>query len=320
MDRLVSDAAKLVEKQKNHETVLEELTAKFDAVKTRQNKVEQLAGLRDTALANHDRAIEISKTRADLVKRATLASEDVDKHLSTIESTLPARTQAETLRINAEKAVEGAKERVRDAEAAHRRAVGDRDYRRQQIELAQLTERKDRVLGALERRSEAESILEASHIDDSLFNRIEEAHLELVKAEAAATSAAATIDAEALTDLDIQIDETPVDLKAGAHHELQVSGTMRIVVPGTIELLIKTSAEAKVLADRRREAELSFQSLCEKAHEPDLAGARQALNARHDAERVLSDAETSIRQDLRDLTSEDLVQKVERLTSRVGDV
>lgn len=318
VDRLVTDAATLAEKQKDHDAKLEALTANFEAIEARKNTVEQLAGLRDTAQANHDRAVEIGKTRADLVQRAALAAEDVDKHQSTIESALPARTQAEVRRTNAEQAVEAAKAHVRDADVAHRLAVGDRDYRRQQIELDQLTERKERVLSAQARRSDAEEILEASHIDDARFTRIEEAHLELVKAEAAATSAAATIDAEALTDLDIQIDDTPVKLEAGAHHELQVAGTTRIVVPGTVELVIETSADAKVLADRRRDAEHNYRALCDDAHVPDLTGAQRALAARHDAERVLEEVETSIKQDLRDLTSEDLVQKVERLTGRVA--
>ena len=79
------------------------------------------------------------------------------------------------------------------AEGAQRRAADDRDFLRQQIEVAQLSERLARVTDAVRRRNEAEAVLESSRVDDALVARIEAAGIEVAKAEAAAATGAATI-------------------------------------------------------------------------------------------------------------------------------
>ena len=318
VERLAIDAEALANKQEVHDEVLELLITQSEGIKTHRNKVERITGLRDTAKAHHDRALEISKTRTELIERAAGATVLVSDLSAKVELALPKRAQVETRRSEVQKSFDDTKVAVRKAEVAERQAAGDRDYRRQQIELAQLSERHGRVVSAIDERSKAELVLETIRIDDGLLKRMEDAHLELARAEASATSAAAAIDAEALIDLDIQIDDTTVALKAGMHHQLQVPGTTRLVVPGTITVVVKAGAEAQVLADRQREAELDFRSLCEEADVLDLAGARQASVSRHDAERVLVDVAKSIDENLRDLTPEALAQKVERLSARVG--
>ncbi len=318
VDRLMAEAAALVNKRKEHDDVLGGLAAQFEAIKTHRNKVERLTGLRDTAQAHHDRAIEVGKSRTELVQRAATAADAIAKRKSQVEAALPARTQVKDRRREAQKTFEACKGEVRETEITQRRAVGDRDYRRQQIEMDQLSERHDRVLDAVRRRSEAAAVLDASHVNDELVKRIEDAHLELAKSEASASSAAAIVNAEALTDIDIEIDDQTVALEAGGHHEILVVGTVQLVVPGTISMVLKAGAEAQVLADRLTDAQIAFKSVCDEGYVSGLNEARKANAARNDAERVLGEVAKSIDQDLRDLTPEELAQKVERLTARVA--
>lgn len=318
VDRLMAEAAALVGKQKGHDEVLDGLAAQFEAIKTHRNEVERLAGLRDTAHAHRDRALEVSKSRTEFVQRAANAADAVAKLESEVEAALPARTQVEDRRSEAHKTFEVCKGEVREAEIAQRWALGDRDYRRQQIEMEQMSERNDRVLDAVRRRSEAVEVLDASHVNDELVKRIEDAHLELAKAGASAASAAATVNTEALNDIDIEIDGRSVALEAGGHHEIVVAGSVEVVVPGTISMVVKAGAEAQVLADRLTEAQTGFASVCGEGHVIGLAEARKAAAARNEAERVLVEVAKSIDQDLRDLTPEALAQKVERLTIHVA--
>jgi len=317
--RLMADAAALVNKQKDHDDVLDDLVARFEAIKTRRDKVERLAGLRDTAQAHHGRALEVSKSRTELVKRTTDAADAVAKLKSQVEAALPARTQVEDRRVETQKTFDVCKGEVHEAEIAQRWAVDARDYRRQQIEMDQLSERHDSVLDAVRRRSEAAPVLDASHVNDELVKRIEDAHLELAKAEASAASGAATVNTEALTDIDIEIDGRSVALEAGGHHEIVVAGSVEVVVPGTISMVVKAGAEAQVLADRLTEAQTGFASACEEGHVTGLADARKAAAARNEAERVLGEVAKSIERDLRDLTLDALAQKVERLTAHVAN-
>jgi len=318
VDRLMTEAAALVNKQKDHDEVLDGLVAQFEAIKTHRNEVERLAGLKDTAQARHDGAVVVSKSRTELVQRTANAAVGVAKLKSQVEAALPARTQVEDRRREAQKTFEVCKGEVREAEIAQRWALGDRDYRRQQIEMAQLSERNDRVLDAVRRRSEASAVLDAIHVNDELVKRIEDAHLELAKAGASAASAAATVSTEALTNIGIEIDGRSVALESGGHHEIVVAGSVEVVVPGTISMVVKAGAEAQVLADLLAEAQTGFASVCEEGHVTGLVEARTAAEARNEAERVLVEVAKSIAQDLRDLTPEELAQKVERLTAHVA--
>ncbi|HVA60953.1 MAG TPA: hypothetical protein VNG13_10530 [Mycobacteriales bacterium] len=316
--RLMADTAALVNKQKDHDEVLDDLVARFEAIKTHRNEVERLAGLKDTGQAHHDRALEVSKSRTELVQRAADAADAVAEFESQVAAALPARTQVEDRRREAQKTFDVCKGEVREAEIAQRLALGDRDYRRQQIEMEQLSERNDRVLDAMRRRSEAATVLDASHVDDELVKRIEDAHLEFAKAGASAASAAATVNTEALTDIGIEIDGRSVVLESGGHHKIVVAGSVEVIVPGTVSMVVKAGAEAQVLADRLAEAQTGFASVCEEGHVTGLADARKAAAARNEAERVLVEVAKSIDQDLRDLTREALAQKVERLTAHVA--
>ncbi len=318
VDRLMAEAAALVNRRQEHGDVLDGLATEFEAIKTHRNEVGRLAGLRDTAQAHHDRALEVSKSRTELVERAATATAAVAKRKSQVEAALPARAQVEDRRREAQKTFEACKGEVRETVITQRRAADDRDYRRQQIEMDQLSERHARVLDAVRRRSEATAVLDASHVNDELVKRIEDAHLEFAKSEASASSAAATVNAEALTDIDIEVDDRTVALEVGGHHEILVAGTVQLVVPGTISIVVKAGAEAQVLADRLTEAQIAFKSVCEEGHVSGLNEARKATAARNEAERVLAEVAKSIDQDLRDLTPEELAQKVDRLTARVA--
>ena len=64
---------------------------------------------------------------------------------------------------------------------------------RQQIEVAQLSERLARVTDAVGRSNAAAAALESSRVDDALVARIEAAGIEVARAEAAAGTGAATI-------------------------------------------------------------------------------------------------------------------------------
>jgi DNA repair exonuclease SbcCD ATPase subunit len=318
VDRLIDEAKVLANKQKDQEEVEAGLAKQFEAIQNHRNEVTRLAGLRDTAQAHCDRALEVSKSRANLVQRAADTAVTVGELESQVVGALPARKQVEDHLRETQQKVEVCKGQVREAEIAQRRAIDDRDYRRQQIELDQLSERRDRVMDAIRRRSEADVVIDSSHVDDELVERIEAAHVELARAEASAATGAATVNAEALADIGVEIDGRAFALGAGEQRELVVAGSTEVVVPGTIKMVVKAGAEAQVLADRLAEARAAFESVCAEGHIASLAEARKAAAARNGAERVLAETAKSIEQDLRDLTTEALAQKIERLTARVA--
>ena len=318
VDRLIEEAKVLANEQEHQEEVEVGLAKQSEAIQSHRNEVTRLAGLRDTAQAHRDRVLEVSKGRTNLVERSADTAGAVRELVLQAEGALPARIQVEDHFREARQKVDVCKRQVREAEMAQRRSADDRDYRRQQIELDQLSERHGRVMDAVRRRSEADVVIDSSHVDDELVERIEAAHVELARAEASAATGAATVNAEALADIGVEIDGRAVALGAGEQRELVVVGSAEVVVPGTIRVVVTAGAEAQVLADRLAEARAAFESACAQGHIAGLAEARRAASARNEAERVLAETASSIAQDLRDLAIEALAQKVERLTARVA--
>ena len=181
-----------------------------------------------------------------------------------------------------------------------------------------LSERLDRATDAVRRRDEAEAVLESSRVDDALVARIEAAGIEVARAEAAATTGAATITLEAIADVDLEIEGLGDALLAGTTRQLMVDGSTEVIVPGLLGLVVNAGAEAQALADRLATARATFRATCDEGGVEGLAEARFAATARAEATRTLAETAKSIKDDLRDLTFDALAQKFANLTARIA--
>ena len=294
------------------------LAAQFEAIQSRRNDVARLEGLRDTALAQRDQLLGVSNVRAELKQRVAETAAAVVEIEAQVAGALPARQEVAARLHTVQQKFDAVKAEIGQAEIAQRRATADRDFLRQQIEVAQLSERLARATDAVRRRGEAEAVLESSRVDDALVARIEAAGIEVAKAEAAAATGAATITVEAMADVDLEIDGQVDALLAGTTRQLMVDGSTEVIVPGLVTVVVNAGAEAQALADRLAEARAAFRAICDEGGVNDLAEARLAATERNEAARALVETAKSIKDDLRDLTADALAQKVAGLTARIA--
>jgi hypothetical protein len=318
VDRLCDEAKVLLERQRAHKESEDELVARFEAIQNRRTDVTRLEGLRDTALAQRDRVLGVGVARADLQQRVTDTAASVVEIESQVAGALPARQEVVVRLTTVQQEFDAVKAEIAKLEIAQRRAVGDRDFLRQQIEVAQLSERLERATDAERRRAEAEAILESSRVDDALVARIEAAGIEVAKAEAAAATDAATITVEAIADVDLEIDGQVDALGGGTARQVMVDGSTEVVVPGLLRMVVNAGAEAQAKADRLTEARAAFRAICDEGGVDDLTGARLAATQRNEANRALVETAKSIKDDLRDLTFDSLARKVANLTARIA--
>jgi uncharacterized protein YhaN len=318
VDRLCDEAKVLQAQQLAHKESEDELVARFEAIQSRRSDITRLQGLRDTALAQRDRLLGVSNARADLKQRVADTAAAVVEIESQVAGALPARQEVLARLTTVQQQFDAVKVEIVTAEVAQRLATADRDFLRQQIEVAQLSERLARVTEAERRRSGAETVLESSRVDDALVTRIEAAGIEVAKAEAAAATGAATITVEAIGDVDVEIDGQVDALLAGSSRQLMVDGSTKVIVPGLVGMVVSAGAEAQALADRLAEARAALRAICDEGGVHDLAEARIAATARNEAARALVDTARSIKDDLRDLTFDALAQKVANLTARIA--
>lgn len=319
VEHLSSEAATLEGTRAGQERSEAELTQRYGAVAELRARLRQLVAERDAAQAEQQGVQLRCDRRAELIEAVSAAKEALEARRREVNQAAPVRAAALGRQAAAHGALVVARAARQASEARHLLAARDRDHRRQEIELAQLTERHDRVVAAQAHLVAAERELESNKVDDDLVMRIELAHLEVAKARAAAESSAAVVTAAASQPVALDIDGRRTILASGQGLEQSVHGTFEVSVPGLVRIQVRPGGEARALAERLREAEEELAALCASGGVANLEEARRRATAIHEALRTREAATTTIRQDLRDLTLDALAQKIQRLTARVAD-
>ena len=204
------------------------------------------------------------------------------------------------------------------AQARLHLANDDRDFRRNEIEKDQLYERNERVLKAQERLQKAEAVLDSSKVDEALVHQIDQAAIEETRAKAALEASAASVEVEALSVQSVLIDGEEVTMGANAIQKTHVTDKWELAVPNQVRVWVKAGGDSRDVAADFRAAQQEHARLCALGGVSDLAEARQRAEKHKEAERSRGDAITAIEENLRDLTSEGLAQKLEGITRRVA--
>ena len=207
---------------------------------------------------------------------------------------------------------------LREAQERLTVAIADRDYLRQLIEVEQLRERHERYIAAEELLKQAEDYLETAVVDDDVVKQIEDAYIETEKAMSAAGSAAAVVEVTALRELPLELGDERTELSVGDVRQVRVEDEATLTIPEIAQVRVIAGPESKGLAEERRKTEDNYRRLCEEVGVADVSGARKAGQERQDAERNKDEARKAIERELRDLTPDVLLGKVESLRGRVA--
>ena len=283
-----------------------------------RGELERLTFVCAAAGAERDHAVGEEQRRRDLTDTLHSRSDSLARLEAEAEQAAPALAAAARHSKQAQAALEDARAALRGAEEKQRLANDDREYLRQKIEVAQVTERHDRYVKAAKALRDAEDLLESARVDDDLADRIEEAYLEDVRAKAAADSAAASVETKALRNITVHIDGERVALASSETKRTLVDDEVVVVIPDVARIQVRAGPEARELADRRSKAEEALHHLFDQGHVAELSEARTAAQERREALRDREEARKTIGQNLRDLTPEVLLDKIEGLSARVA--
>ncbi|MDA8357937.1 MAG: AAA family ATPase [Actinomycetota bacterium] len=315
VERLIGEAKALEARlaaQADEEGVL---AARARTVGERRHSVALLKEKCETAEAKYDTAESAVRARVDLVERAERAA-DLVRELTAGEVPTSGREQAS--RLDLEEKVAAARGRVLQLENDHRRAVADREFRRHEIELGQLAERHERIVAALAARSAARAVVEAARVDEDLLRRIEDADIGVKVAEEKVASGVTKLVAEGLGEVSLSVDGEETPLGSGEQRAFEVADSIDVVVPGVVRISVRAGDGSRAIAEQQDRARQELREACLAGGVDDLTAARKAFAARKDAERALLDAKESIARDLRDLTAEEIEEKVAGLRRRVS--
>ena len=316
--RLVTEAEEIESRLSDSQHKEKSYRDRAEAINGEEEAVRRLEAERKTAAAQHELNVEAASRRQELVDRLARSQQEVDEATSELRRADPDRQAAEQRLAEVRGELADARTALEAAEAAHELATADERFRDDEIQLELLTERLGRITAAETVLSDADEALASARVDDELLDQIEAAHIEVVKARAAAESGAATVVAAALDDIELRVGGADFELKPGETEEIAVTDKVEIEVADRVRLTVAAGAESRDLAERLTRAEATLTKLCDRAEVDDLDGARSVNRVRSSAERDRVLSLETIEENRRDLTVEIIERKIAGLGERVG--
>ena len=317
MSRLIGESTRLSETTKECEKSELELEQRWNAMDRLRSEVERLDAIHSAAEAQRDSASSEWQRRQNLIAALDASTRDLTALEAEAEDAAPGFATATRRSKDATAALADAEAAMRDAQGRLSRAIADRDYLRQLIEVDQLKERHDRYLAAEQTLKQAETYLESARVDDEVAKRIEEAYIEDERAKSAAGSAAASVELTALRDMIVEVGDDFVELAVNEVNRTLVEDEMVLAIPNVALMRVSAGPESKGLADQRHKTQETYRRLCEGVGVADATEARRVAQERQDAQRDKEEALKAIARELRDLTPDVLIGKVNNLAERV---
>ncbi len=319
IERLKDRAAALREVQIGTARAVEDMADRVDAVAKVRRSLERATGELERATAMYQKARSDRERRDEQIAAFDAATEELERITGELERSSPEREALVEASNEATVAEEKARTVRENAQRAYELARADSEYRRHQIEIEQLTERRNRVVEAHEQLAEADEVVESITIDSVLLEEIEDAHLNLAKLRAAAERALPGVTVKALTDIGVVIDADTATLATDEEQTIVVDTTTSIVVPDVIEVTVTAGSDGSDVAGDLEAAEIRYEELCRRGNTTGFQDARVKADLRADAFRVRATAVETIERDLRDLTLEALSNKIDRLSRRIAE-
>ncbi|HUV66346.1 MAG TPA: AAA family ATPase [Sedimentisphaerales bacterium] len=286
-----------------HAASLEEIDTLENALSVARLKLE--SAQKSEQAARRDK--EARQGLIDAVAEAAKSHADIEE--SGVMS-LSALNQAEAKFKEAQAAYnEGDRKRkAADAIAALRRA--DFDYYNNKLHLEQLRERKERIDQARKNAAQAEALLAQNKVDSRALKSVQDAERALLTANAQLQTGAPSVILRGLADCRLDVDDAEVNLCKGEVRTISVADRSRLTIPGALDIEITAGFSAEGLSRKVDETRRVLDDACAKAGVSSSDEARNAFEDRREAIRHVESKSRVEKADLRDLTYEELDNKL----------
>lgn len=325
----VTRAERLAEQASQRRVRIDELTPDFEELKQAMEKVRDLTEQLDSADGERQRvdgraqlALAAATARRGLVEEVSAREDAVAELKGDAQVDLDRETHERAV-IEARAALDASEselERFRDAE---RSAVNDERLRRDLFDLELLEERLKSYREAQDSLTEAERTIRSTGIDADLLARIEAAHTDYLTASGTAAGQAVAVVVEALVPIDLSGDNTDLRVDRGTTEHLELTTRAQIKVPEGGTITITPGRNVEEVHARQLTTESELRRLLDEAGVEGVVEARQVFQSLTDARAEAERQTAAIRDALRDLTPESMVDLVNELrattTSRLAE-
>jgi hypothetical protein len=282
---------------------LEEIRALESALSAARLKME-------TAQKSEEMARRDKETRqgfVDAVAKAAKAFGEIQESsvisLSALNQTEGELKKAQAALNEADKGRKGA-----DNLAALRRE--DFDYYNNKLHLEQIKERKERIDQARKNAAQAEEVLARNRVDSRVLKAIQDAERGLLAANAQLDTGAPSVLLRGLAECSLQIDDAASVLRKDEVRTMSVADGVRLTIPGALHIEITAGSSTEGLSMKVAEARRALDTACGAAGVGNPDEARRAFDERREAMRHVESKGQIEKENLRDLTYEQLERKL----------
>ncbi len=295
-----------------HAASLEEIAALESALAAARLKLE--SAKKSEQVARRDKEM-----RQGLIDEVTKAAKSLEALQESGVMSLSALSRAEEELKKAQAASNQADKSRRDADAIAALRRSDFDYYNNKLHLEQIRERKERIDQARKSAAQAEEVLARNKVDSRALKAIQEAELGWLTANAQLETGAPSVLLRGLAECSLRIDQEAFILGEGEVRTLSVADKTRLTLPGKLDIDITAGSSTEGLSRRVVEARSALETACTAAgvHHPDEA--RRAFEERREALGHVEIKGQVEKDNLRDLTYEELERKLYGLQRSVPD-
>jgi len=295
---------------KVHLALIEKISAIETALNEAHLKLESAQKSQQVAQRDKD----ARQLLIDTVGKATKSSRELQEANS---MSLPALKQAED-ELKKTQAFSGAADkRSKEAEVLAVLRREDFDYYNNKLHLEQLRERKERIDQARKAALRAEEVLTRNKVTSQVLKVILKAEKDLWTTKAKLETGAPHVSLNGLAECQLIIDGVPTTLSKGDNRALPIADTMRLTIPRKLDIEVTAGASLEGLQKKVAEAQLALESSCNAYGVAGPDEAREAFEDRREALQQVDSKGQTEKEALRDLTYDELGDKVSRLQQSI---
>lgn len=308
---------------KSREAGLEQQVSHYSAlledIKVLESSLEKARFKLETTKTSEQMAQREQKARQDLIEAVAKAGKAYSKiELSSAQS-LTLLSQAEEKFAAAEKSFDDVDHRKKEAETLAILRRNDFDHFSNKLHMEQLKERKDRIDNARNDAAKAEETLKHNKVKDATLKKIQDAEKELIAALARLETGAPSVVLQCLGECRLSVDGSESVLGKDEIKTILVAERSTIVIPDIMSIEVKAGSSIEGLSRKLEEAALALEKLCKAAGVNNADDARSAFEERQEASRKITNKAQIEKENLRDLTYDQLDRKLLDLQQTVPD-
>jgi hypothetical protein len=282
----------------------------WDAVARLAERVERAKSAKQLADQDLQSALSAQQQRTgmiDLVKETSRKVAAAKAQNAKTSAALElATTTLDTARIARDAAIATANQC--DSDERLRRA--DQEFRDEEFELLRMAERLQHVASADKAAAAASAVLSATQITEQLRTRIRNAEVKLKTEQAILNSASPQFTITALESVEVSIAGELRTLGAGQVRTVPVSEPVSAKIGNMVELRVEPGTNAETLSQAVTNAERALAKACAAAGVASPEEAETGWAALLDAQRTVADRDRIAKEHLRDLTREQLGERI----------